>query len=351
MPKRSRSGVVSRPARVVAPTSVNGGRSSVTTRAPGALADRDRQLAVLHRRVERLLERAVQAVDLVDEEDGCAARARSATRRCRPCARAPGRRSARTATSSSAARICASDVLPRPGGPGEQDVVERLAARARRPASETASCSRSAVLADELLEPARPQRAVELVLAGQRRRRLDARGSSGHPPCAPPAARSASSSSALSPVGVAAAARRPRRRRSRARAGRRARGVAGRRRGVDARSRGSPAPSGRPSRAARRRSARPCACRCPGRPAGARRRRPRAPRRARAAARRRARRARPSARRPGRRAAAGRGRAPPRSRSRRARARRRARRGGCAARRCRPTAGTWRSVSAETARR
>ena len=34
MPKRSRSGVVSKPVRVVAPTSVNGGRSSVTTRAP-----------------------------------------------------------------------------------------------------------------------------------------------------------------------------------------------------------------------------------------------------------------------------------------------------------------------------
>ena len=34
MPKRSRSGVVSRPERVVAPMSVKGGRSSVTTRAP-----------------------------------------------------------------------------------------------------------------------------------------------------------------------------------------------------------------------------------------------------------------------------------------------------------------------------
>ena len=33
-PKRSRSGVVSRPVRVVAPISVNCGRSSVTTRAP-----------------------------------------------------------------------------------------------------------------------------------------------------------------------------------------------------------------------------------------------------------------------------------------------------------------------------
>ena len=29
---------------------------------------------------------------------------------------------------SSAATMCASEVLPRPGGPGEQDVVERLAA-------------------------------------------------------------------------------------------------------------------------------------------------------------------------------------------------------------------------------
>ena len=34
MPKRSRSGVLSSPVRVVAPTSVKGGSSSVTTRAP-----------------------------------------------------------------------------------------------------------------------------------------------------------------------------------------------------------------------------------------------------------------------------------------------------------------------------
>ena len=78
MPKRSRSGVVSRPARVVAPISVNGGRSSVTTFAPGADAERDRQLAVLHRRIERLLQRAREAVDLVDEEH---ARGSSAVRK------------------------------------------------------------------------------------------------------------------------------------------------------------------------------------------------------------------------------------------------------------------------------
>jgi hypothetical protein len=35
MPKRSRSGEVSSPARVVAPTSVNGGKSILIERAPG----------------------------------------------------------------------------------------------------------------------------------------------------------------------------------------------------------------------------------------------------------------------------------------------------------------------------
>ena len=35
-------------------------------------------------------------------------------------------------TSSSAATICASEVLPRPGRTGEQHVVERLAARRGR---------------------------------------------------------------------------------------------------------------------------------------------------------------------------------------------------------------------------
>ena len=76
MPKRSRSGVVSRPVRVVAPTSVNGGRSSVSVRAAGALADDDVEPEVLERRVEDLLDRAVEPVDLVDEEDVALARAR-----------------------------------------------------------------------------------------------------------------------------------------------------------------------------------------------------------------------------------------------------------------------------------
>ena len=69
MPKRSRSGVVSRPSRVVAPTSVNGARPILTERAAGPLADDQVELEVLERRVEDLLDRRRQAVDLVDEQD------------------------------------------------------------------------------------------------------------------------------------------------------------------------------------------------------------------------------------------------------------------------------------------
>ena len=68
MPKRSRSGEVSRPARVVAPTSVNGGRSSLIERARRPLADHDVELEVLHRRIEDLLDDRAQAMDLVDEQ-------------------------------------------------------------------------------------------------------------------------------------------------------------------------------------------------------------------------------------------------------------------------------------------
>ena len=68
MPKRSRSGEVSSPARVVAPTRVKGGRFSLIERAAGPLADHDVELVVLHRRVEHFLDHGRQAVDLVDEQ-------------------------------------------------------------------------------------------------------------------------------------------------------------------------------------------------------------------------------------------------------------------------------------------
>ena len=116
MPKRSRSGVVSRPgARGRADERERRQVERHDARA-GALADGDRQPPVLHRRIEGLLQRAREAVDLVDEED---ARGSSAVRNA---AMSPLRSSAGPAvctngTSSSAATICASEVLPRPGGP------------------------------------------------------------------------------------------------------------------------------------------------------------------------------------------------------------------------------------------
>ena len=172
MPKRSRSGVVSSPARVVAPTSVNGGRSSVTTRAPGALADGDRQLAVLHRRIEGLLQRARQAVQLVDEED--AARLE----------RGQERGDVALALERRAGGLHERDVelggedlgqrgLAEAGRAGEQDVVERLAARGRGLERDRQLLAQRG-LADELLEAPRAQRAVELLVGEQGGRCLDA---------------------------------------------------------------------------------------------------------------------------------------------------------------------------------
>ena len=67
-PKRSRSGPVIDPVRVVAPTRVNRGRSSRIDRAAGPLPEHDVELEVLHRRVQHLFHRPGQAVDLVDEQ-------------------------------------------------------------------------------------------------------------------------------------------------------------------------------------------------------------------------------------------------------------------------------------------
>ncbi len=76
MPKRSRSGEVSSPARVVAPTRVNGrpdqgecGQVELDRARRRPLADHDVELVVLHRGVEDLLHHRAEAVDLVDEED------------------------------------------------------------------------------------------------------------------------------------------------------------------------------------------------------------------------------------------------------------------------------------------
>ena len=116
MPKRSRSGVVSRPVRVVAPTSVNGGRSIVSVRAAAPWPNDDVEPEVLERRIEDLLGGPVEPVDLVDEQHVARLDARSGSRRC-PSSRAPARRRCGCPTPSSSRMICASVVLPSPGGP------------------------------------------------------------------------------------------------------------------------------------------------------------------------------------------------------------------------------------------
>ena len=77
-------------------------------------------------------------------------------------------------TSSSAARICASEVLPRPGGPASS-TWSSASPRARAASSDTDSWAFSALLADEVLQPPRSQRAVEVVLGERLVGRLDAR--------------------------------------------------------------------------------------------------------------------------------------------------------------------------------
>ena len=139
----------------------------------GARADRDRELAVLHRGIERLLDRARQPVDLVDEEH----RAR--------LQRGQEGGDVGLALERRAGGLDEVDLelgghdlgergLAEPGRAGEQHVVERLAAGAGG-LDRHAELGLQRLLADELVEPARAQRDVErLVLAGDDAGRLDA---------------------------------------------------------------------------------------------------------------------------------------------------------------------------------
>ncbi len=162
MPKRSRSGVVSRPgARRRADQRERRQLERHDARAR-ALPDGDRQPVVLHRRVEGLLERARQAVDLIDEEH--AARLERGQKR-RDVSLALERRSGGLHERN--LQLGRDDLrergLAESRRPGEQQVVERLAARAAR-LDRHRELLAQRLLADELREPARAQRAVELVL-------------------------------------------------------------------------------------------------------------------------------------------------------------------------------------------
>ena len=69
MPKRSRKGVVIRPDLVVAPTSVNLGRSMRTERAAGALADNQIELKIFHSWIKDFLDRWAEAMNFVNKQN------------------------------------------------------------------------------------------------------------------------------------------------------------------------------------------------------------------------------------------------------------------------------------------
>src|SRR5439155_3244373 len=127
-----------------------------------ALPDDDVQPEVLERGIQDLLDRAVQPVDLVDEQHIVALEARQDRRHVA----LPFERGARNAADADA-ELLADDVgearLPEPGRADEQDVVERLVTRARR-LERDRELLLDALLPDEVGQLARPKRLLELFL-------------------------------------------------------------------------------------------------------------------------------------------------------------------------------------------
>ena len=129
---------------------------------PGSLPEHHRQLAVLHRRIERLLDGAAEAVDLVDEEDAAGLqRGEEGGDVGLALQRRAGGLDHRHA------ELGGDDVgergLAEPGRAGEEDVVERLPAAARR-LDEDRELLGHLRLVDEVRERRRAQRAVEVLV-------------------------------------------------------------------------------------------------------------------------------------------------------------------------------------------
>src|SRR5919201_6855903 len=126
------------------------------------LADDDVEPEVLERRVEDLLDGAVEPVDLVDEEDV----ARLERGEDRGDVALPLERRASEGADADA-ELLADDVgearLAEPGRADEEDVVERLAARPRR-LERDRELLLDPLLADEVVEPARAEASLELLL-------------------------------------------------------------------------------------------------------------------------------------------------------------------------------------------
>ena len=163
MPKRSRSGVVSRPARVVAPTSVNCARSIFTERAAGPSPMIRSSWIVLHRGIEDFLDRRIEPVDLVDEQHVALFQIGEQRREVAGLGDdRPG------GGAEIHAELARDDLrqrgLAEAGRADEQHVIERLFARARR-LDEHREVGARLRLPDEFGEPLRAQRGVRVLVA------------------------------------------------------------------------------------------------------------------------------------------------------------------------------------------
>ena len=159
MPKRLRRGAVMRPARVVAPIRVNFLRASLWLAGGRPLADDDVQAEILHGRIHDLLDRGLEAVDLIDEQDLLGLEVGQDGRQV------PGPLDDRTGRGLDAdAQLLGQEIgqarLAQSRRTVEQDVVEVLVALLGR-LDEDLEVGLDRVLADEFVEAARPEAVLE----------------------------------------------------------------------------------------------------------------------------------------------------------------------------------------------
>ena len=159
MPKRSRSGVVSRPGARRRADQGELAQVDLDRARRRPLADDQVELEILHRRIEDLLDRRIEAMDLVDEED--VALLEVGEQRREVAGLGDDRPGGRAEIDAELARHdLRQRRLAQARRADEQHMVERLAARLRR-LDEDLQIGARGRLADELGEHQRAQRQVE----------------------------------------------------------------------------------------------------------------------------------------------------------------------------------------------